>query len=201
MNNKWCFFNFCVLIHFISCFQDSKKKLASAKVRRSLMSASNNSLSIDDVRREINKHIKQLKPQSLCTPSEKVCVSCPPGKKGSRGSRGRRGEPGNKGEKGAQGIMGPPGRHGKQGIMGDPGIKGEKGEEGIQKESFYLASLKIILLTELGTRLAHGLRNIKSNSPLSGVGVTLMRVNFQTPREKKKTNTNEVVLRLNLLLN
>ena len=115
--------------------------MAREKVRRSLISASNSSLSIDDVRREINKHIKQLKPQSLCTPSEKMCAPGPPGKKGSRGSRGRRGAPG-KGKKGAQGIMGPPGRHGKQGIMGDPGIKGDKGEKGIHKETFYLASLK-----------------------------------------------------------
>ena len=100
--------SFCV-------FQDSKIKLESTKVRRSLISANNSSLSIDDVRREINKHIKQLTPQSLCTPSGKVCVPGPPGEKGSRGSRGRQGAPG---------------RHGKQGVMGDPGIKGEKGEKG-----------------------------------------------------------------------
>ena len=122
-------------------FQDSKKKMTREKIRRSLILASNSSLSLDDVRREINKHIKQLKPQSLCTPSEKVCIPGPPGKKGSRGSRGRRGAPGDKGKKGAQGIVGPPGRHGKQGIMGDPGIKGEKGDEGINKESFFFTGI------------------------------------------------------------
>jgi len=104
--------------------------LASTRIRRSMNLASNSSLSIEEVRREINIRIGQLKPESWCQPSKKVCVSGPPGEKGSRGSRGRRGTPGDKGKKGAQGIMGPPGRHGKQGIMGNPGIKGEKGEKG-----------------------------------------------------------------------
>ena len=93
-------------------------------------SASNSSLSIEEVPREINIRISQLKPESWCQHSKKVCVSGPPGEKGSRGFRGRRGRPGDKGKKGAQSIMGPPGRHGKQGIMGNPGIKGEKGQKG-----------------------------------------------------------------------
>ena len=89
-------------------------------------SASNSSLSIEEVRREINIRISQLKPQ----PSKNACVPGPPGEKGRRGSRGRRGRSGDKGQKGAHGMMGPPGRHGKQGVMGVPGIKGEKGQKG-----------------------------------------------------------------------
>ena len=119
------FFVFLLQLHL-----DSKKMLASTRIRRSMNSASNSSLSIDEVRREINIKISQLKPESWCQPSNKVCVSGPPGEKGSRGSRGRRGRPGDKGKKGAEGIMGPPGRHGKQGITGNPGIKGQKGQKG-----------------------------------------------------------------------
>ena len=120
---------------------DSKKMLASTRIRRSMNSASNSLLSIEEVRREINIRLSQLKPQSWRQPSKKVCASGPPGEKGSRGSRGRRGRPGDKGKKGAQGIMGPPGRHGKQGIMGNPGIKGEKGQKG---KVFKYKNFKII---------------------------------------------------------
>ena len=112
------------------------EKKTEAKVRRSLISTSNNkSLTIEDVRSEITKQIKKLEPASLCQPLEKVCVPGPPGKKGSRGPRGRRGAQGVKGKRGEQGIMGLPGRHGKQGIMGHQGIKGEKGEKG-EREVF-----------------------------------------------------------------
>ena len=117
-------------VFLLQLLLDSKKMLASTRIRRSRNSASNSSLSIEKVPREINIRISQLKPESWCQHSKKVCVSGPPGEKGSRGSRGRRGRPGDKGKKGAQGIMGPPGRHGKQGIMGNPGIKGEKGQKG-----------------------------------------------------------------------
>ncbi|KAL9962306.1 hypothetical protein ACROYT_G031394 [Oculina patagonica] len=102
----------------------------NTKVRRSLISVSNKSLTIEDVRSEITKQVNKLNPASLCQPMEKVCVPGPPGRKGSRGSRGRRGAQGTKGKKGDQGIMGLPGRHGKQGIMGNQGTKGEKGEKG-----------------------------------------------------------------------
>ncbi|KAL9962313.1 hypothetical protein ACROYT_G031401 [Oculina patagonica] len=102
----------------------------NTKVRRSLISVSNKSLTIEDVRSEITKQVNKLNTASLCQPMEKVCVPGPPGKKGSRGSRGRRGAQGAKGKKGDQGIMGLPGRHGKQGIMGTQGTKGEKGEKG-----------------------------------------------------------------------
>ena len=117
-------------VFLLQLLLDSKKMLASTRIRRSMNSASNSSLSIEEVRREINIRISQLKPESWCQHSKNVCVSGPPGEKGSRGSRGRRGRPGDKGKKGAQGIVGPPGRHGKQGIMGNPGIKGEKGQKG-----------------------------------------------------------------------
>ena len=109
---------------------DSEIMLASTRIRRSMNSASNSSLSIEDVRHEIIIRISQLKPQSWCQSSKNACVPGPPGEKGSRGSRGRRGKPGDKGKKGSQGIMGPSGRHGKQGIIGSPGIKGEKGQKG-----------------------------------------------------------------------
>ena len=108
---------------------DPERKI-NTKFRRSLISASNKSVTIEDVRSEITKQVNKLKPASLCQPLEKVCVPGPPGKKGSRGSRGRRGAQGVKGKKGEQGTMGLPGRHGKQGIMGNQGLKGEKGVKG-----------------------------------------------------------------------
>jgi len=113
-----------------------------------LISVSNESLSIEDVRNEIAKQFNKLKPASLCQPLEKVCVPGPPGKKGSKGSRGRRGVQGAKGKKGVQGIMGLPGRHGKQGIMGNQGITGEKGEKGKTKQSvqiYIFMTSKLIL--------------------------------------------------------
>ena len=131
---------FVFLLQFLL---DSKKMLASTRIRRSLNSASNSSLSIEDVRREINIRISQLKPQSWCQPSKNACVPGPPGEKGSRGSRGRRGRSGDKGKKGAHGIMGPPGRHGKQGIMGSPEIKEEKGKKGkVFKDKNFKINLK-----------------------------------------------------------
>ena len=117
-------------VFLLQLLLDSKKMLASTRIRRSMNSASNSSLSIEEVRREIYIRISQLKPESWCQPSKKVCVSGPPGEKGSRGSRGRGGRPSDKGKKGAKGIVGPPGRHGKQGVMGNPGIKGQKGQKG-----------------------------------------------------------------------
>ena len=106
-----------------------------------MISVSNKSLSIEDVRNEIAKRFSKLKPASLCQPLEKVCVPGPPGKKGGKGSRGRRGVQGAKGKKGVQGIMGLPGRHGKQGIMGNQGPKGEKGDKG-EKDVYYKSILK-----------------------------------------------------------
>ena len=106
------------------------EKTSSTKVRRNLISVSNKSLSIEDVRSEITKQFNKLKPASLCQSIEKACAPGPPGKKGSKGSRGRRGAQGTKGKKGKQGIMGVPGRHGQQGVMGNQGEKGEKGEKG-----------------------------------------------------------------------
>ena len=114
----------------ITCFFLDTKKTTNTRVRRSLISVSNKSLSIEDVRSEITKQFNKFKTASLCQPLEKVCVPGPPGKKGSKGSRGRRGAQGTKGKKGKQGIMGVPGSHGQQGIMGNQGEKGEKGEKG-----------------------------------------------------------------------
>ena len=59
---------FVFLLHLLL---DSKKMLASTRVRRSMYSASNSSLSIEDVRREINIRISQLKPESWCQPAKK----------------------------------------------------------------------------------------------------------------------------------
>jgi len=106
------------------------KRTAENKVRRSLISVSNQSLSIEDVRSEITKQFNKLKPSALCQSSKKVCVQGPPGKKGNKGSRGRRGAQGAKGKKGVQGNRGLPGRHGQQGMKGIQGAKGEKGEKG-----------------------------------------------------------------------
>jgi len=108
-------FSFPFLLH--------PEKIASTKVRRSLISVSNKSLSVEDVRSEITKQFNKLKPASLCQPLEKVCVPGPPGKKGSKGSRRRRGVQGPKGKKGVQDSTGLPGRHGKQSIMGNQGLK------------------------------------------------------------------------------
>ena len=111
-----------------NCLWLDSKKTTNTKVRRSLISTSNKSLSIEDVRSEIIEQFSKLKPASLCQPLEKVCAPSqalrPSGKKGNKGSRGRRGGLGAKGKRGEQGIMGLPGRHGKQGIMGDQGRKG-----------------------------------------------------------------------------
>ena len=104
-----------------------------------MISVSNKSLSIEDVRSEITKQFNKLKPEALCQPLEKVCVPGPPGKKGNKGSRGVSVQ-GAKGKKGVQGIMGLPGRHGKQGIMGNQGIKGEKGDKG--EKVFYKSILR-----------------------------------------------------------
>ena len=117
-------------VFLLQLLLDSKEMLSSTRIRRSINSASNSSLSIEDVRREINIRISQLKPQSWCQSSKNTCVPGPSGEKRSRGSRGRRGRSGDKGKKGSEGIMGPSGRHGKKGIIGTPGIKGEKGLKG-----------------------------------------------------------------------
>ena len=117
-------------VFLLQLLLDSKEMLSSIRIRRSINSASNSSLSIEDVRREINIRISQLKPQSWCQSPKNTCVPGPSGEKGRRGSRGRRGRPGDKGKKGSQGIMDPSGRHGKKGIIGTPGIKGEKGLKG-----------------------------------------------------------------------
>ena len=106
------------------------EKTTSTKVRCSLISTSNKSLSIEDVRTEITKQFNKLKPASLCQPLEKACAPGPPGKKGNKGSRGKRGVQGIKGKKVVKGKMGLPGRHGQQGIMRNQGAKGEKGEKG-----------------------------------------------------------------------
>ena len=89
-----------------NCLWLDSKKTSNTKVRRSLISTSNKSLSLEDVRSEITKQFNKLKPASLCQPLEKVCVPGPPGKKGNKGSRGRRGGQGAKGKEGVQGIMG-----------------------------------------------------------------------------------------------
>ena len=74
-------------VFLLQLLLDSKKMLASTRIRRSMNSASNSSLSIEEVPREINIRISQLKPESWCQHSKKVCVSGPPGEKGSRGSK------------------------------------------------------------------------------------------------------------------
>ena len=71
----------CCFVNFFMSLTDSTKT-ANTKVRRSLISVSNKSLSIEDVRSEITRQFfNKLKPASLWQPLEKVCVPGPPEKK------------------------------------------------------------------------------------------------------------------------
>ena len=87
-------------------------------------------LTIQAVRKEINKTLHSLTPQAFCLPKEKMCVQGPPGRQGPKGSRGKRGPRGVTGRKGTRGDTGNPGLHGKQGPTGPPGQKGENGIKG-----------------------------------------------------------------------
>ena len=86
---------------------------------------------IKAVRKEVNKTISSLNPETFYSSKEQICVQGPPGIPGSKGSRGKRGPRGNTGRKGSRGFTGGPGPHGKQGIKGSPGQKGAQGEKGI----------------------------------------------------------------------
>ena len=109
-------------------------KKASATIRlrrrRHVLNDSLNSVTINDVRKEITKQFEQLMPTKYCKSSEKVCPAGPPGYPGPTGARGPRGRRGLKGKKGPQGPMGPPGKSGKTGITGPAGQRGEKGDKG-----------------------------------------------------------------------
>ena len=87
-------------------------------------------LTIQVVKREINKTLLSLTPQVFCSKNEKICLHGPPGRRGPKGSRGRRGPQGVTGRKGARGETGDPGLDGKQGPVGPPGLKGEQGIKG-----------------------------------------------------------------------
>ena len=87
-------------------------------------------LTIEVVKREINKTFLSLKPQVLCSRNEKICLHGPPRRQGPKGSRGRRGPCGVTGRKGVRGETGDPGPHGKQGPVGPHGLKGEQGVKG-----------------------------------------------------------------------
>lgn len=98
--------------------------------RRKAPASLPNVITIDDVRREITKHLEQLIPTKYCKSTEKVCPSGPPGSPGDRGVKGSRGRRGPRGKQGRQGIMGPPGWHGKPGMAGPVGPRGAKGDQG-----------------------------------------------------------------------
>lgn len=103
--------------------------------RRKAPASLPNVITIDDVRREITKHLEQLIPTKYCRSTEKVCPSGPPGSPGVKGVKGSRGRRGPRGKQGRQGIMGPPGRHGKPGDQGEPGSRGMPGPPGSPGES------------------------------------------------------------------
>ena len=92
-------------------------------------------LTIEVLKREINKTFLSLTPQVFCSKNEKICLHGPPGRQGPKGSRGRRGPRGVTGRKGARGETGDPGPHGKQGPVGPHGLKGEQGIKGEPGES------------------------------------------------------------------
>lgn len=87
-------------------------------------------LTIEVVKREINKTFLSLTPQAFCSKNEKICLHGPPGRQGPKGSRGRRGPRGVTGRKGVRGETGDPGPLGKQGPVGPHGLKGEQGVKG-----------------------------------------------------------------------
>ena len=87
-------------------------------------------LTIQVVKKEINKTLLSLTPQVFCSKNEKICLHGPPGRRGPKGSRGRRGPRGVTGRKGARGETGDPGLDGKKGPVGPPGLKGEQGIKG-----------------------------------------------------------------------
>ena len=87
-------------------------------------------VTIEAVKREINKTLLSLTPQVFCSKNEKICLHGPPGRQGPKGSRGRRGPRGVTGRKGVRGETGDPGLHGKQGPVGPHGLKGEQGVKG-----------------------------------------------------------------------
>ena len=52
------------------------------------------SVSLEDVRSEIQTQLRSLTASQLCSPPDKVCVDGPPGAKGEPGERGKRGKKG-----------------------------------------------------------------------------------------------------------
>ncbi|CAH3146485.1 unnamed protein product [Porites lobata] len=108
-----------------------KEEEYTLRVRRFASSTpGNQKLTIEQIRREINKTLHSLTPHAFCSPNEKMCVQGPPGREGPKGSRGKRGPRGATGRNGARGDTGHPGPHGKQGPTGPPGQKGEPGIKG-----------------------------------------------------------------------
>ena len=105
-----------------------------ARDRRQASDRTSDTITIDDVRKEITKHFEQLMPTKYCKSREKVCPAGPPGihgHTGVKGSRGRRGPRGTGGKKGLQGDMGSPGKSGKTGMAGPTGPRGQKGDVGV----------------------------------------------------------------------
>ncbi|KAL9962638.1 hypothetical protein ACROYT_G031758 [Oculina patagonica] len=101
------------------------------------------SLTLEDVRNEIQTQLGSITASQLCSPPDKICLAGPPGAKGEPGFKGRRGKKGYSGEKGhpgnpgLMGMKGMPGQKGDMGdvgLMGTPGMKGETGLPGIDGE-------------------------------------------------------------------
>ena len=103
-----------------------------SRTRRLQPGSAKSEITVETVRKEINKTLNSLMrtPQAFCSSKGKVCMQGPPGIQGPKGSRGRRGPRGFTGRKGPQGDTGIPGLHGKQGPTGPPGEKGKEGERG-----------------------------------------------------------------------
>ena len=79
-----------------------------SRTRRSQPGRVKSEITVETVRKEINKTLNSLmrSPQAFCSPKEKVCMQGPPGIQGPKGSRGRRGPRGFTGRKGPRGDTG-----------------------------------------------------------------------------------------------
>ena len=101
-----------------------------SRTRRSQPGRAKSEITVETVRKEINKTLNSLMrtPQAFCSPKEKVCMQGPPGIQGPKGSRGKRGPRGFTGRKGPRGDTGHPGLRGP---TGPPGLKGKQGERGV----------------------------------------------------------------------
>ena len=66
----------------------------SSSHERNRRESSIDSITLDDVRREIQVQLNSVTASQLCSPQDKICLQGPPGAKGDAGLKGRRGRRG-----------------------------------------------------------------------------------------------------------